>query len=62
MTPWDRGFAVLAAGPGGASPLKNDDSGWASGIWGLVAVLVILTLAVILVVSVRRGSSSDDED
>lgn len=62
MTLGDTGFAVLAAGPGGASPLENDHSGWASGIWGPVAVPVILALAAILVVSVRRGSCSDDEE
>ncbi|MFI5633483.1 MULTISPECIES: hypothetical protein [unclassified Streptomyces] len=58
----DTSFGILAVGPGGLSPLKNDDSGWPSGIWGLAAVLIILTLVVILVISVRRGSSSDDED
>ncbi|MET4644493.1 hypothetical protein ABZY10_31510 [Streptomyces sp. NPDC006539] len=58
----DLGFGVLATGPGGLSPLKNDDSGWPSGIWGLIAVLIILALVAILVISVRRGSSSDDED
>ncbi|MDX2705136.1 hypothetical protein PV350_20065 [Streptomyces sp. PA03-6a] len=58
----DTGFGVLATGPGGLAPLKNDDSGWASGIWGLVAVLIILALIVILVISVRRGSSSDDDE
>lgn len=53
----------IAVGPGGLSPLKRDTSaGWVSGLWGLVAVLVILALIGVLVFSVRRSSSSDDED
>ncbi|MET9879909.1 hypothetical protein ABZZ36_35655 [Actinacidiphila glaucinigra] len=58
----DTGSVIMAAGPGRLSPVRHDDSGWASGIWGLVAVLVIVTLVAILVISVRRGSSTDDED
>lgn len=59
----DTGLGVLAAGPGGLAPLKRHTSaGWSSGIWGLVAVLVILALIAILVISVRRSSSSDNED
>jgi hypothetical protein len=54
---------IFAVGPGGLAPLKRDTSaGWASGIWGLVVVLIILALVAVLVFSVRRGSSSDDED
>ncbi|MEU7716846.1 hypothetical protein [Streptomyces tibetensis] len=59
----DAGRWFLAVGPGGLSPLKRDTgAGWVSGIWGVVAVLIILALAGVLVFSVRRGSSSDDED
>ncbi|MFE0626186.1 hypothetical protein ACFW3D_04370 [Streptomyces sp. NPDC058864] len=58
----DTGFAILAAGPGRLSPVRHDGSGWASGVWGLVAVLVVVTLVAVLVISVRRGSSPDDED
>ena len=63
MTLGDTGHGLLAVGPGGLSPLKHDTSaGWVSGIWGLIAVLIILALVGVLVYSVRRGSSSDDED
>ncbi|WP_153540758.1 hypothetical protein [Streptomyces sp. RB17] len=59
----DTGRAIFAVGPGGLSPLKRHTSaGWSSGIWGLVAVLVILALVAVVVFSVRQGSSSDDED
>jgi hypothetical protein len=54
---------MLATGPGGLSPLKrHTGAGWSSGLWGLIAVLVILALIAILIISVRRGSSSHDED
>ncbi|MFD8810947.1 hypothetical protein ACFV23_05510 [Streptomyces sp. NPDC059627] len=63
MDPRDTTRAMLATGPGGLSPLqRHTRAGWSSGLWGLIAVLVILALIAILIISVRRGSSSDDED
>ncbi len=53
----------IAAVSGGVGHLDNDRSGgWSSGMWGLVAVLVIAALIAVLVISVRRSSSSEDEE